>query len=89
MVHAIESINYLKVDPENFVYFDFSGSKKLINIVQMFQKTTKAGPETDYENIFKIRINDITLRELLLFQSLYVCATQTDILDLVKSQPKP
>ena len=32
MVHAIESINYLKVDPENFVFFDFAGPKKLLKI---------------------------------------------------------
>lgn len=32
MIHAIESINYLKVDSNNFIYFDFSGDKKVINI---------------------------------------------------------
>lgn len=24
MIHAIESVNYLKVDKDNFIYFDFS-----------------------------------------------------------------
>lgn len=67
MIHAIESINYLKVDPSNFVFFNFAGPKKLLQINQSFWKKTKAGPETDYENIFTLRINDITLRELLLF----------------------
>lgn len=36
-----------------------------------------------------MRVHDITLRELLFFQSLYVCATQTDILNLVKGQDNP
>ena len=31
-------------------------------------------------------MSDITLRELLLFQSLYVCPTKSDILKLVQSQ---
>jgi hypothetical protein len=38
MIHAIESINYLKVDPENFVFFDFAGPKKLLKIEQQFWK---------------------------------------------------
>ena len=32
---------------------------------------------------------EITLRELLLFQSLYVCKTLTDIVDIVNDQPNP
>ena len=36
-----------------------------------------------------MKVYDITLRELLFFQSLYVCATQTDILNLCKSQLNP
>ena len=85
----MQSINYLKVDPSNFVFFNFAGPKKLLQISQSFWKMTKAGPETDYESIFSLRVNDITLRELLLFQSLYVCGTQTDILNMVKDQPDP
>ena len=34
-------------------------------------------------------MNDITLRELLLFFSMYVCGTQSEILELVQEQPTP
>ena len=47
------------------------------------------GKETAYEDIYSLKVHDITLRELLFFQSLYVCATQTDILNLCKSQLNP
>jgi hypothetical protein len=50
---------------------------------------SKSGLETAYEDIFRIRVHDITLRELLFFQSLYVCSTQTEILKLVESQQHP
>lgn len=53
------------------------------------KKNLQQGNETEYENIYNIRIHEITLRELLLFQSLYVCNTLSDILTLVQSQPKP
>lgn len=36
-----------------------------------------------------MRVTEITLRELLLFQSLYVCKTLTQIIDIVNDQPKP
>jgi hypothetical protein len=45
--------------------------------------------ETEFELIFNIKIWEITLRELLLFNSIYVCKTQSDIVDLVNDQPNP
>ena len=90
MIHPLESVNYLKVDADNFIHFEFSGQNKVINILQQFVKNyTKTGNETAYDDVYKVRISDITLRELLLFQSLYVCSTQSDIFKLVKSQYKP
>lgn len=77
------------MDPKNFIHFDFAGPNKKLRIVQQFKREGKNGKETAYEDIFSLRIHDITLRELLFFQSLYVCATQTDILNLVKSQYNP
>jgi hypothetical protein len=76
MIHPLESANYLKVDRDNFIQFEFAGQKKVINIIQQYsKKNSKTGDETAYDGIYKVRINDITLRELLLFQSLYVCST--------------
>jgi len=36
-----------------------------------------------------IKICDITLRELLLFNSIYLAKTLTDIVDIVGNQPEP
>ena len=69
---------------------EFDGDNKIISIVQQYTKSNnKTGDETGFDPIYKIRIHDITLRELLLFQSLYVCKTQSDILHLVQNQPNP
>ena len=86
MIHPLESTNYLKVERDNYIRFEFSGEKKVIHVLQQFaKKNSKTGEETAWEDIYKIRISDITLRQLLLFQSLYVCNTQSDIFNLVKS----
>ena len=39
--------------------------------------------EVNTYNIYKIKIFDITLRELLIIQSLYLCSNQAEISNLV------
>ena len=39
--------------------------------------------------MINVQIFDLTLRDLLLFKSLYFCSTATKIIELVRSQPKP
>ena len=90
MIHSLGSTNYLKVEKQNFILFEFATDIKVISIMHQYTtEDAKSGEETNFEVIYKIRIHDITLRELLLFQSLYVCKTQSDILRLVQSQPFP
>ena len=85
MLHSLESVNYLKIDKNNFIEFDFSTEKKLIKIVHQFtKKGSDLRLEHDFISVYNIYIHELTLRELLLFQSLYVCTTQSDILQLVK-----
>lgn len=85
MVHSLDSVSYLKIHPKNFVLFEFATDQRVISIMQQFtKKNSKFGDETSFEVIYKIKIHEITLRELLLFQSLYVCSTQSDILRLVQ-----
>lgn len=81
MIHSLESVNYLKVNKGNFVLFSCADEDRVIAIEQEFEKSSKekSGEETSYEPIYSIKIHQITLRELLLFQSLYVCKTQSDI----------
>jgi hypothetical protein len=68
MVHSLGSTNYLKVDQRNFILFEFATDIKVISIMQQYTtENAKTGEETNFEVIYKIRIHDITLRELLLF----------------------
>jgi len=36
-----------------------------------------------------IKINEMTLRELLVFQSIYLSKTNSDIIELIQKQPNP
>lgn len=85
MIHSLESVSFLKTDPGNYVLFECAEEERIVTIQQEFQKNDKRqGEETSYQKIFSIKIHEITLRELLLFKSLYVCTTQSDIVDIVK-----
>lgn len=48
-----------------------------------------SGSETDFDEVYKVMISQITLRELLLFKSLFYCVSQSDILKLVMGQADP
>jgi len=74
MVHSLDSMLYLRNDKKNFIYFDFATEEKTICIIQQFEKG-KGETETQFDNIYKIRIWEITLRELIIFQSIYVSNT--------------
>jgi hypothetical protein len=90
IVHSLESVNYLKIDPDNFVLFECADQTRIISIVQEYSRhDAESGEETQFERIYSIKISEITLRELLLFCSLYISATQSDIVALVRDQPNP
>ena len=43
--------------------------------------------ETKFDSVYKIQIHNMTLRELLILESISVCQTQTEILSMVLEQP--
>jgi len=77
MLHSLESMDFLKVDPENYILFECADEEKVISVEQEFHKgiteeslkndEDDAATETKYDNIYSIKIYSITLRELLLF----------------------
>jgi len=76
MIHSLESVNFLKVDSENYVLFECAEDDRIISIQQEYEMGNHVdGDETGFDNIYSIKIHEITLRELLIFESLYVCKT--------------
>lgn len=84
IVHSLESVNYLKIDAENFITFECADENKIISVFQEYDKEEPGKKdsgndnnerETAYEPILSIKLHDLSLRELLLFKSLYVSKT--------------
>ena len=89
LVHSLEGYNYLKVDKLNFILFQCSEEDKIISIYQEYMVKKGDDEETTLQEIYNICNGSITLRELLLFNSLYLCKTISAITTLVEAQPNP
>lgn len=85
VLHSLDSQSYLKCDPVNFINFRCQDQEnREMSIEQESWRTINGLVSTVYESIYKIKIHEITLRELLIFQSFYVSKTASDIIDLIK-----
>lgn len=87
MVHSLGSMNYLKVEPGNMLYFE----NKLQNddtLVYIQQQYTDLDGNMQYEDIFKIKLQSMDLENLILFQSLFLIESSQEILNLISNQPK-
>ncbi len=87
MIHSLGSCNYLKIESTNHLLFAFQFYENRQVCIQ--EQYNDADGGTHFEDIFRIKIFEITLRELLLLQSIYACKTQSEIVLLVKEQPSP
>ena len=91
MLHSLDSFSYLKVDPLNYINFKCHDyNNRTISIEQEWQEKSPNGTvSTYYDQIYKIKIHEVSLRELLILQSFYVSKTTSDIINLIKMQPDP
>jgi hypothetical protein len=87
----LESQNFLKVDKNNYLLFECGKpSQRIISIQQEYVKgDVQSGDEAAFWNLYNVKLHEVTLRELLLFNSLYVCKTLSEIVDIVNAQPNP
>jgi len=75
-LHSLHSLDYLKVDPDNYVNCKCQTyENRVISIEQESSREINGEINTVFEEIYKIKIHEITLRELLILQSFYVSKT--------------
>ena len=70
-------------------FVDFRLKLRRVGLNQVGRLPPKTWTKTNFDDIFKIKVHEITLRELLLLQSIYACKTQSEIEMLVRAQPDP
>lgn len=84
MIHSLDSLSFLKVDEFNSLSFRCQDyNNRVISIEQEYIKEGFSGTENIYEDLYKIKIHEITLRELLILQSIYVTSYTSEIVELI------
>lgn len=85
----------MKIDPLNYLYFRCQYyDNRIISVEQEWEtewdsQQDRKEVENKYDNIYQVKIREITLRELMILQSFYLCINQEDISNLVRMQPTP
>lgn len=90
MLHSLESMSSLKIDDENNIKFSCQKQdKREIQITQEFYRgdVERIEPETNFQNLYNVKIWAPTLRELLVFKSIYYAETSEKIVELIMDQP--
>lgn len=75
MIHSLTSMSYLKVENINFINFKCQNyNNRIISIEQEWKKDKgTSNVSTFYDDIYEVKIHEVTLRELLILQSFYIC----------------
>ena len=64
-------MSFLKIDPKNHLNFHCQDyNNRIISVEDEYQKQDLTNY---YDSIYKIKIHEVTLRELLIMQSFYLC----------------
>lgn len=87
MMHSLGSCNYLRVEKTNHIHFrcQFYDNRRICVQDQYIDEMD----QTNFDDIYKIKVHEPTLRELLLIQSIFACSTVSQVSDLVAAQPTP
>lgn len=73
ILHSLDSLNYLKVDPANYVNCKCQNYEN--RVISIEQENVREDNSIFNTELYKIKLNEITLRELLILQSFYVSKT--------------
>lgn len=85
MLHSLSEYNYLKIEQTNFLYFAFSDyDNRTISVMEQYSKEEGGFLQTRLEDIYRVKVHEATLRELLLLQSIYAVRNPSDISKLIK-----
>lgn len=86
LIHSLASCNYLKIDKQNHILFECASEEKVLNVQSQYKSRNE---QTQFEDIFKIQISNLNIKELLMLQSVFHCETSNDVLKLVEMQGNP
>jgi len=87
MVHSLPSCDYLKIDPSNMLSFERPKQGSNNRTVKILMQQMDQDGNTYYDNIYQVNIDEMDIRELMVIQSIFMCDSALEIVQLIKLQP--
>ena len=56
VIHSLESFNYLKIDPGNFITIEKKETEIVINVMQEYVKTSDDDSFTTFSKVYSIKV---------------------------------
>ena len=79
MVHSLMSCNYLKIEESNHIYVERTMPDTNQRVINIQEQWKDKNDETQFYTIYSISIDEMTLRELILLQSIFFCSSRHNI----------
>ena len=74
IIYSLKSCEYLKLEPRN--HLSFSTNKLGEQIIELKEQYVDELGDTNFLSLYKIKLSNLTLRQLLVLQSFSACKTQ-------------
>lgn len=87
MIHSIGSANYLKIEASNMVDYQSAMGVQTSHSVTIQQQYLDNFGNTYYDDIFRLELHKMRLKELILIESLFRLETSGDIIRVINLQP--
>lgn len=84
MVHSLESCSYLKIEDTNHIHITRPRHNATSRDIFIKEQYTDNNGETQFEDLYKISVQEMNLIELILIQSIFACRSQQHIINLIE-----
>ena len=89
MVHSLPSCEYLLIDDSNLISFEKANLGSNNRQVKIQEQQIDNMGNTYYDDIYQVNIDEMSLSQLIIIESIFKCDSAYDIAMLIKLQPDP
>jgi len=87
MVHSLPSCGYLKIDESNLISFERAKQGTNNRQVKIQEQQMDYNGNTYYDDIYAVNIDEMSLRELMVINSIFMCDSAVEVKNLIQLQP--
>jgi len=83
MVHSLPSCDYLKIEESNLISFERAKQGTNNRLVKIQEQQKDFAGNTYYDDIYAVNIDEMSLRELMVINSIFMCDSAIEVMNLI------